>query len=153
MAELALKPLNIPSSQADKRVNFSLNSEKKRVLCLSHTDDLSKIIQLGLELLCDWQVVTAKPSCDVIKIARQICPDVILIDTVIDDPNILELIKTLRANRTTKSTPIFILVETMRYYNYSFFDLGVVAAIAKPFDPIELVTEISLHLNWDQSQI
>lgn len=153
MAELVL---NVHNNKAQSNINIIFNSEifnpkKKRILFLSKVDDLGKIIQLGLELLCEWQVVTAKPTTNVIAVAEVVKPDIILLDTVIDDPDVFKIIEKLVSHQATKATPILLLVETMRYQNYPYCDLGVVAAIPKPFDLIDLAIEISLHLNWDQS--
>jgi CheY-like chemotaxis protein len=151
--KLVLDPLDPHGNTAQNGVDIVVSSQEKRILCLTKIEDLGKIIQLSLEILCGWQVVTAQPSTEVVAIARQLKPNLILLDTQIDDENQLSILNTLTTSPVTQSIPILVLVETMRDRKYTYINSDVVAAIAKPFDMIDFAIKIAQHLNWDHSQL
>jgi CheY-like chemotaxis protein len=54
----------------------------------------------------------------------------------------------LRANPTTQSIPVVLLTAESCWTNSVLTELGVVAVLTKPFDPLTLVDQITAALGW-----
>ena len=112
----------------------------KQVMLLSNTQDLGRIIQLSLEVIASWQVTIVTLSPRSIAIAETYQPDVLLLDTVLPDLSEMAMLQMIQANFLLKNIPLILLTERMQSNDYRLYaSLHVVAAIAKPFDMLELV--------------
>ncbi len=122
--------------------------EKRRIILLSNTEDLGRIIQLSLEEIAGWQVFIANSNYDGLAIIATINPDVILLDTILPDLEGLPILQMIQEYPYAQGIPIIVLTERMLSRDCKLYkSLGVVAAIAKPFDLFNLVTKIKHQLN------
>ena len=122
--------------------------EKRRIILLSNTEDLGRIIQLSLEEIAGWQVFIANSNYDDLAIIATINPDVILLDTILPDLEGLPILQMIQEYPYAQGIPIIVLTERMLSRDCKLYkSLGVVAAIAKPFDLFNLVTKIKHQLN------
>ena len=122
--------------------------EQKRIMLLSNTKDLGRIIQLSLEEIAGWQVFLANLSVESLAIVEIIQPDVILLDTVLPDLEGLPLLQMIQTHSSIQNIPIVLLTERMLLKDRKLYaSLGVVFAIAKPFDLVNLADKIESKLN------
>jgi len=124
--------------------------EQKRIMLLSNTEDLGRIIQLSLQEIAGWQVFMANLSFESLTIVETIKPDIILLDTILPDLDGLTMLRMIQAHQSLQNIPILLLTERMLAKDRQLYKkLGVVSAIAKPFDLVNLAAEIATKLNWD----
>lgn len=151
-----MKNLAIVEHQDIKRERKKLNLEynfmcqERKIVLLSNTQDLRRIIQISLETISDWQVFVADLNYESLIMVEVIKPDIILLDTVLPDLRSLAKIKTILAYPGIQNIPIMLLTERMRLADRQLYqNLGSVGAIAKPFDTIDLANQIATKLNWE----
>ena len=92
---------------------------RKRVLIIDDEDAIQKVVQFGLQIAADWEVLAASSGSEGILKAQTEKPDVILL--------------------TAKAQAI-----EQRQFN----EVGVNGVITKPFNSLELAEQISQLLNW-----
>ncbi|PZD70926.1 Alkaline phosphatase synthesis transcriptional regulatory protein PhoP [Acaryochloris thomasi RCC1774] len=121
----------------------------KRVLVIDDERYIQEIIQIALETISGWQVVTANSGLEGLDMAEQKQPDAILLDVMMPDIDGLTTFKKLQANPATQSIPVILLTAKVQAADQGRYqDLGVKATISKPFDPLQLPDQISTLLDW-----
>lgn len=124
--------------------------EQKRIVLLSNTKDLSRIIQLSLEEIAGWQVFIAELNSQNLDLAAAIEPDVILLDTALPDVEELATLRMILDQSSIQNVPIILLTErNLLSDRLCYESLGVASAIAKPFDIINLAEQIATQLHWN----
>ncbi|MCR5747548.1 MAG: response regulator [Lachnospiraceae bacterium] len=98
-------------------------------------DDMPTILEQVREIAGDrYNVISVEVGEDIIKIAGEKKPDVILLDMYLDQTNSEELLKGLKADENTKGIPVIItasdasVMELSRYYK-----MGACDFMKKPF--------------------
>ena len=128
----------------------AMYQEQKRIMLLSDTEDLGRIIQLSLQEIAGWQVFIANLSPESLDIVETRQPDIILLDTILPDLDGLTMLKMIQAHQSSQNIPILLLTERMFANDLQLYkNLGVAGALSKPFDPVNLAAEIATKLNWD----
>ncbi len=92
----------------------------------------SKLLQTLLEL-DGFQVVTVLRGSDVLTKARQLPPDIFLIDYNLADTDGIEVIRALRGDTHFSRTPI--VMTSGMDVEHEAVDAGATCFIVKPFDP------------------
>lgn len=122
----------------------------KKILVIDNEEYIQEVTKICLESTTKWQVITASSGVEGIKKAETQKPDVILLDVMMPGMDGITVFKTLQENSDTKEIPVIILTATIQTSdNYRYKDLGIKAAIGKPFSPLTLAQEISQILAWD----
>jgi diguanylate cyclase (GGDEF)-like protein len=100
------------------------------------------------ELLGDeYNLISSISSVDVLDMAIEYEPDLILLDIMMPHCNGYELCKILKSNPKTKDIPvIFITVRTDEDSIEKAYSVGGIDFISKPFKPKELMMRISTQL-------
>ncbi|MEW6499331.1 MAG: response regulator, partial [Cyanobacteriota bacterium] len=76
--------------------------------------------------------------------------DAILLDVMMPDWDGVTTFQQLQANPATQHIPVLLLTAKMQAADKRrFAQLGVTAAIAKPFDPMTLADQVAKSLGWD----
>ena len=97
-------------------------------------------VNLGLE---GFEVETADGGEDAIAKARDLAPDVILLDVMMPGMTGWEVAGRLKEDRATAGIPlVFLSARTQEEDRRKGEELGVAAYVSKPFDPVELVDTI-----------
>jgi CheY-like chemotaxis protein len=102
-----------------------------------------------LETVAGWKVETASSGEEGIMKAEIYQPDAILLDVMMPEMDGIATFEKLQANPVTKKIPVILLTAKIqasdrRRYN----QMGMIGAIAKPFNPLELAAEVALALGW-----
>ena len=123
-----------------------LQLEHKCILVIEVAEDIREIIQCSLRNIANWQVLSADSISQglvLIKTQHQ-QPDVILLEaSLLDscDPDIWQQLQTIAS---TRSIPIIFMAARVRTTDrLQFQQLGAATAIAKPFEPQNLIETIS----------
>lgn len=122
----------------------------KRILVIDDEDDIREVAQVGLEMVANWQVITASSGAEGLRKAKAEQPDAILLDVMMPDLDGPTTFRKLQAEATTQHIPVLLLTAKVQSADRrQFADLGVQGVIAKPFDPLKLSEEMIRLLGWD----
>lgn len=115
-----------------------------KILIIDDDDDIREATQLCLEIVGNWQIVTANSGKAGLVEAIAELPDLILLDVMMPDMDGLQTLKALQANTVTKDIPvIFLTAKAHPAEQRQFTQLKVSGVITKPYDPFELSNRIS----------
>jgi DNA-binding response OmpR family regulator len=113
------------------------------ILHVDDEPDIRQIVQLALGLTEGLTVHTAESGEHVLELAREIQPDLLLLDVMmpgLDGPTIL---KRVRGDSSIAHIPvIFMTAKAMAREITLFREMGAIGVIAKPFDPMQLSKQI-----------
>jgi len=124
-----------------------------RVLYVDDEPDIREVAGLALGLDPGIQVELAGSGAEALRMASDGArPDVIMLDVMMpgmDGPTVLER---LRAEPALASIPVvFITARTSAQDRERLLQLGAIAVIAKPFDPMMLAKELRAVIAPDAS--
>ena len=121
-----------------------MNRETLRtVLYVDDEPDIREVVELSLGLVGELKVHTCDSGERALEILPQLRPDLILLDVMmprLDGPSTLQR---LRADANLNRIPVvFMTAKAMPQEVERFKQLGAVAVIAKPFDPMRLGEQV-----------
>jgi CheY-like chemotaxis protein len=122
----------------------------KRILVVDNEQYIQEVTKICLETVAGWDVIVAGSGQDCLKQAESEQPDAILLDVMMPDMDGLTTFQQLQANPATQPIPVILLtakIQSSDRHRYS--QLGLTAAIAKPFDPLALAAQMATALNWE----
>ncbi|HEY9883317.1 MAG TPA: response regulator, partial [Thermosynechococcaceae cyanobacterium] len=106
--------------------------------------------QTSLEIMGGWDVFTAASSHEGITMAEAEQPDAILLDVMLPDMDGPATFQKLQANPITAQIPVILLTAKAQAADQRYFaDLGVMAVLTKPFDPVTLADQVAAALAWN----
>ena len=121
----------------------------KCILVIDNEHYIQEVVQIALETIKNWQVVTASSGAEGILKAEKQQPDVILLDVMMPDMDGATTFQKLQANPLTQNIPVLLLTAKVQTVDQTRYQtLGVHATISKPFDPLQLPTQIADVLGW-----
>jgi DNA-binding response OmpR family regulator len=125
-----------------------MSSAKNRcILVIDDEIDLCHIVQITLERLKGWRILTAQSVQAGLVKAQTEQPDVILLDLSLDDDG-LNLLKTLKANQTTQSILVILFTATDIDSSPDLNPSDIAGVILKPFNVFKLADQITEQLGW-----
>ncbi len=129
--------------------NEAKSMSTKQILVIDNECYIQEIIQIALETISGWQVFTAGSGREGLAMAEQSQPDAILLDVMMPDMDGLTTFAKLQENNKTQAIPVILLTAKVQAADQQRYrDLGVKATLSKPFDPLQLPTQISDVLGW-----
>jgi two-component system, OmpR family, alkaline phosphatase synthesis response regulator PhoP len=121
----------------------------KKIVIVDDENDIREILRHAIELIKDWTVLEAKDGASGLELIGREKPDAILLDVMMPNMDGREVFRRLRENPATTDIPtIFITASLQRAEVRALEELGPIAVLAKPFDPLEIVRKISDLLGW-----
>ncbi len=122
----------------------------KQVLVVDNEQYIREIIQIALETISGWQVIAAGSGYEGLQLAAANKPDVILLDVMMPDMDGLTTFEKLKTNPATEGIPVILLTAKVQAVDRQHYQaLGVAATISKPFEPLQLPTQITEILGWE----
>ncbi|MEA5594054.1 response regulator [Rivularia sp. UHCC 0363] len=126
---------------------------QKKILVVDNEEYIQEVTKICLQTTAKWQVITASSGTEAIKKAVTEKPDAILLDVMMPDMDGITTFKYLKENSMTNQIPVILLTAKVQNTDrIHYIDLGIKAAIAKPFSPLTLAQEISQILGWNSEQ-
>ncbi|MBD2726382.1 response regulator [Nostoc sp. FACHB-892] len=121
----------------------------KQILVVDNEQYIQEVAKICLETIAGWKVETASSGQEGIIKAETCQPDAILLDVMMPNMDGIATFEKLQENPLTKAIPVIFLTAKIqasdrRRYN----QMGMISAIAKPFNPLELATEVAVALGW-----
>lgn len=121
----------------------------KRILVIDDEDGIREIIQICLEAVAGWDVLTAASGSEGLAKAEASQPDAILLDVMMPDMDGPTTFQQLQANTATQHIPTILLTAKAKISEQQqFINLGVTGVITKPVKAQDLVDQIREILNW-----
>lgn len=117
-----------------------------------YVEDEANIRAVGLFSLADVGGLTVEPAesgPDALEKVEAFQPDLILLDVMMPGMDGLSTYRALRGREATSQVPvIFMTAKVQPHEVQGYKDLGAIAVIAKPFDPITLADEVRALAGW-----
>ena len=115
----------------------------KRILYVDDEADIREVAQMSLELEPGLEVRCAASGPEALVEAADWLPDLIMLDVMMPGMDGPTTLAQLRARPETASIPIiFITARTQAQEVEGFLALGAIGVIAKPFDPMQLGSQV-----------
>jgi CheY-like chemotaxis protein len=123
----------------------------KRILLIDDQASVREVVQMCLEDIGGWQVLSAASGLMGLALAVSEQPDAIVLDISMPGMSGFIFIEKLRLNPLTQSIPVVLLSAKALWYSPEYLEpLGVMGAIGKPFNPIALPEQIAKALGWTE---
>lgn len=115
----------------------------ERIMLVEDEPDIQAIARLALEMVGGFKVEVCNSGREALQKAPEFIPDLILLDVMMpgmDGPNTLVALRKLTE---TATTPVIFMTAKVHPSEVTVYkDLGALDVIAKPFDPMQLATNI-----------
>jgi CheY-like chemotaxis protein len=121
----------------------------KRILVVDNEQYIQEVAKVCLETVAGWEVLLAGSGKECLSQAETEKPDAILLDVMMPDMDGMATFQKLRENTATQSIPVILLTAKIQASDRRrYAQIGTIAAIAKPFNPLELAGQIAAALGW-----
>jgi len=121
----------------------------KTILLIDDEPTIRELVQICLNDLVGWNVVTAASAQAALQQLEIEHPDAILLDVVMPGMDVTTFLHRFREKHSTKLIPVILLSVIADWFtSQQLQQLGVVKAIAKPFNPLTLPEQITRALGW-----
>ncbi|QLE39106.1 response regulator [Nostoc sp. C052] len=121
----------------------------KQILVVDNEQYIQEVTKICLETVAGWKVETASSGQEGIIKAQTYQPDAILLDVMMPEMDGIATFEKLQANSLTKEIPVILLTAKIQASDRRrYAQMGIVSAIAKPFNPLELAAEVAAALGW-----
>ena len=122
----------------------------KKILLIDDEAIIREVVQSCLEDLARWDVITASSGKEGLTKVIEEKPDAIILDVMMPGMDGLTFLQRLRENPENLSIPVFLLTAKSELTQpQKIAALGLAGALAKPFDPYELIEQIATAFDWD----
>lgn len=120
------------------------------ILLIDPDVEVREVLRLCLHDFGGWNVIPALSTQEGLQKLATEHLDAILLDLLIpEEIDGLQLLQTLRAHPLGRSIPIILITASARWFNsYQIDEMGVIGAIAKPFNPLTLPQQLARLLHW-----
>ena len=121
----------------------------KHILVIDNEEYIRELAQICLETVAGWKVSTAESGHSGLMLAQKEQPDAILLDVMMPDMDGPTTFQHLQANAATVHIPVILLTAKVQASDRRrYASMGMKAAIAKPFNPLQLATQVAEALGW-----
>ncbi|WP_088892773.1 response regulator [Leptolyngbya ohadii] len=121
----------------------------KQILVIDNEQYIQEVTQICLQTTAGWQVITASSGQEGIATAAEKRPDAILLDVMMPDMDGTMTFQKLQENPVTREIPVVLLTAKVQASDRRRYDeMGVKGAIAKPFNPLQLASQVADLLGW-----
>ncbi|MGL6284114.1 MAG: response regulator [Microcoleaceae cyanobacterium] len=122
----------------------------KRILLIDDQADIRQVVQLSLEIVAGWQVISCNTGLEGVELAQKEKWDVILLDLMMPNLDGVATLHLLESCDKTQQIPVILLTADIPPAKMlALKSLGFSGIITKPFEPISLASQIALTLQWD----
>lgn len=118
-----------------------------RLLCADDEPDIRTILELALSLEPEFAAEFFASGTALIERARAGGADAILLDAMMPEVDGYETCRRLKADPRTAGVPVvFLTAKAQRGELDGAIEVGAIACLTKPFDPLTLAAELLLVL-------
>ncbi|MCH7955515.1 MAG: response regulator [Candidatus Marinimicrobia bacterium] len=121
-----------------------------KILLIDDDPDIQLIIRRTLKEERAVKLTIVSSGKEAISVLSNESPDVILLDQMLEDTKGDELLNMIKSNDESRDIPIIFLTSKNRPEHLKrFMDIGAKGVITKPFDPLNLYSQIKGILDSD----
>ncbi len=124
-------------------------SKLEKILCIEDQLDIQAVVKVALESVGKLTVKTCDSGQQALREVLEFEPDLILLDVMmpgLDGPSTLSALR--KIPETVETPVIFMTAKVMDSEVQSYKEMGAIGVIAKPFDPINLASQV--RAIWEQ---
>jgi CheY-like chemotaxis protein len=122
---------------------------KKRILVVDNELYIQEVAKICLETVAGWDVLLASSGQECLSKAETEQPDAILLDVMMPGMDGMTTFQKLQENSATQAIPVILLTAKIQSSDRRrYAQMGTIAAIAKPFNPLELAEQVATILGW-----
>ncbi len=119
-----------------------------KILYAEDEEDIREIAVLAIESIGGFEIITCESGVEVIELARKFKPQLILLDVMMPIMDGQATLLALKKEPDLHSIPVvFLTAKIMTDEVERFKEIGAIGVIAKPFDPMNLASQIQTI--WD----
>lgn len=114
------------------------------ILYVEDDADIQTVAQIALEVVGGFSLKTCSSGAQAIaEVNAGFVPDLLLLDVMMPNMDGPTTLAELRKLPGTESTPVIFMTAKVQSSEMDFYkSLGAIGVIAKPFDPMELSTQV-----------
>src|SRR5436190_7484371 len=117
---------------------------RMKVLVAEDDPDIQILLKMVLMRLGKCEVFVTASGDEVFRLAKEHSPGLILLDVMLPEMNGFDICKLLKGDAATQQIPvIFLTARSMPNEMAQATKLGALGYLAKPFDPMTLVSQIN----------
>jgi len=125
-------------------------TDQKTILVIDDDYYICDVLRTCLEMFGGCHAITTNQAEEGLDIVAKYRPDVIVLDMLMPNMDGFAFLQKLQANPQIANTPVVLLTaRTDLTEPQAIAKLGVQGAIAKPFHPVKLFSEIAQILGWE----
>lgn len=118
-----------------------------RLLCADDEPDIRTILELALGLESSIEAEVLDSGVALLARVKEARPDAILLDAMMPEVDGYETCRRLKSDPETADIPVvFLTARAQRGEQDSALEVGAVACLTKPFDPLTLAGELLVVL-------
>jgi CheY-like chemotaxis protein len=122
----------------------------KRVLVIDDEPGIRRLVQISLEAIAGWEVLTAASGQEGLAIAETEQPDAILLDVMMPEMNGILTFQRMQTIPALQHIPtIFLTAKVQPSEQQQFAELQIAGVITKPFKAPDLVQQMRSILAWE----
>ncbi|MBI3855681.1 MAG: response regulator [Planctomycetes bacterium] len=115
----------------------------ERILYVEDEPNIQAVARMALEDIGGFRVDVANSGLEGLEMARNGAPDLILLDAMMPGLDGFGTFRALKQDPSTRSIPVvFMTAKVQSHEIASYLELGALAVIPKPFDPMTLSDEL-----------
>lgn len=122
---------------------------RKLILLIDHETSVRMVLHVCLSRLGGWDVLSVGSVQRGFETLATQNPDAILLDAPMLETNDFTFVQQIKNSSFSRSIPILLITAKAHWFSrQTLEEAGIVGAIAKPFNPITLPSQIAELLNW-----
>ncbi len=123
----------------------------RKILMVEDDPDIQTVAAMALEMVGGFEVAVCPGGAEALARVEGFAPDLILLDVMMPDLDGPAVLLRLRANPATAHFPVVFMTAKARNEEVSAYsNLGALAVVTKPFDPMTLSQTLSAI--WERAQ-
>lgn len=117
--------------------------ELKRILYAEDEPDVQTVVELTVQTMSNYEIKICDNGKRLLECVEEYNPDLILLDVMMPEMDGPTTYKNLQENPNTKNIPVVFMTAKAQVHEIETFkETGILGVITKPFDPINLCSEI-----------
>lgn len=121
----------------------------RSILLIEHEASIREVLHTSLSEFGGWKVILSDSIREGVNLCKLVCPSAILLDTSASETDALIFLEQLKQHSVAQSIPILLLTARASWFTAEqLHQMGFSGAIAKPFNPFTVSTQIASLLKW-----
>lgn len=115
----------------------------KKILYADNETDIGTIVEVTVQTMSDYEIQICTSTQEIFDCIEKHNPDLIIIDFSMFESGDTTTLQYLHSNERTKDIPIVLMMTKSQTENAELPEnVGVIGTITKPFDPVNLCSDI-----------